>query len=607
MLSLFAVPLDHVDSWVTSAFVPLACWILLSGLDDVFLDSVCLFTWLANRILYGEADFRIEHEYAMSEPQKRIAILVPLWREEAVIRDMVRSNIARIEYQNYDFFLGAYPNDEGTLTAIRQLEGEFANVHAGCCGNPGPTSKADCLNWLYRRMLDFEQQHQVRFEVIVTHDAEDLIHGHALHWVNYYIGVYDMVQIPVLPLPTPLRKLTHGIYCDEFAEFQIKDMPGRQILQGFIPSNGVGTGYSRWAMDQLARSGGRIFEPECLTEDYENGLRIHFLGAPQLFMPVRFHGGSPVATREYFPQTAAAAIKQRTRWVTGIALQSWERHGFHGGIGTLYWLWRDRKGLIGNLVSMLTTLMFVYGACTWAISQVTGGPWGMGHLTESPRVLYLLSMTTMLQFLHLGVRMWCTSRVYGWQFASLVPLRAIYANYINFRATAGAIRRYAWSRWSGRPLVWLKTDHTYPAFAGAPPQVRSVGEILVSQNRLTQQQLDWALEAKPKSVRLGEYLVSRGLVTEEQLYDALSLQAALPLNRLDPSHMNPGVARCLPLHVVERWRVLPFEVKEGCMVLASPEIPTPQSIEALQGFTRLQIRFHLVTHSNFEFLRRQLL
>ena len=68
-----------------------------------------------------------------------------------------------------------------------------------------------------------EMIHQMRdklgFEVIVTHDAEDLIHPDSLRWINHYMQEYDMVQVPVLPLPTPGRRLTHGVYCDEFAEF----------------------------------------------------------------------------------------------------------------------------------------------------------------------------------------------------------------------------------------------------------------------------------------------------------------------------------------------------------------------------------------------------
>ncbi|MCS7026445.1 MAG: glycosyl transferase family protein [Bryobacteraceae bacterium] len=477
--------LGSFDQWITALFVPLAFWILFSGLDDLFVDAVCLFTWITDRLLYGEADFRLEKELAFSEPQRRIAILVPLWQEAAIIGPMVRSNQARILYQNYDFFLGVYPNDPDTASEARQLALEFSNVHVACCGHPGPTSKADCLNSLYRHLLQFEKQRSVQFQIFVIHDAEDVIHPQALHWLNYWIGLYDMVQIPVLPLPTPLRQLTHGIYCDEFAEFQLKDMPGRQILQGFIPSNGVGTGYSRWAMDQLAGSNGTPFDADSLTEDYENGFQLHFLGATQFFMPVRFDQKQPVATREYFPQRAPAAIRQRSRWVTGIALQSWARHGFRGGLGTKYWLWRDRKGLVGNPVSMLTTIMFCYGGVSWVCSRFTGGGWGLGQLADSPFVLYLLGMTTILQLLHLGVRTWCSARIYGWRFASLTPLRTLYANYINFRATVSAVRQYAWSRLSGQPLRWRKTEHIYPAWtplAHGNPTVSCFGSSPQAQN-----------------------------------------------------------------------------------------------------------------------------
>ena len=59
-----------------------------------------------------------------------------------------------------------------------------------------------------------------------------------------------MVQIPVLPLPTGLAEMTHGVYCDEFAEYQLKDIPARQRLGGFLPSNGVGTGFDRNALER---------------------------------------------------------------------------------------------------------------------------------------------------------------------------------------------------------------------------------------------------------------------------------------------------------------------------------------------------------------------
>jgi len=586
--------------------VPLAVWIALSGLDDVFIDAICLFTYISKRAWRSEAGQREERREALAAPQKRIAILVPLWQEEGVIRQMVANNVSQIEYLSYDLFLGVYPNDGPTLRAAEELAGTYVNVHVAVCGNPGPTSKADCLNWIYQGMLALERERQVRFEIIVTHDAEDVIHPHGLHWMNYHTDVYDMVQVPVLPLPTPLREWTHGIYCDEFAEFQMKDMPGRQILRGFIPSNGVGTAFTRYAMDQLAAREGRIFEPECLTEDYENGLKLHFLGCPQLFMPVQMQDGKPVATREYFPHTVKAAIKQRTRWVTGIALQSWERHGWRGGIGTVYWMWRDRKGLVGNVVSMLTSVMFLYGLVTWVWSSVTGVRWGLAGLGAELPTLVLLFSTSTLQFVHLGVRAWCTARIYGWRYALGVPVRALLANYINFRATVGAMRRYAQSKLGGGALVWLKTDHSYPVLAAAT-QRRRMGEILVSSGRISPAQLEWALRTKPAEVRLGEHLVRHRLLTERQVYQALSLQASIPLLHLDPQRVRRRTARALPGHVVEQWRVLPYQVAGGFLFLACAEAPTEGMRMELARFTSLEVRWQLITASNFAELQRVLL
>ena len=48
---------------------------------------------------------------------------------------------------------------------------DWATVYrADLAVNPhdGPTSKADNLNWIYQRMLMHEQEHAVRFDMILT-------------------------------------------------------------------------------------------------------------------------------------------------------------------------------------------------------------------------------------------------------------------------------------------------------------------------------------------------------------------------------------------------------------------------------------------------------
>ena len=116
---------------------------------------------------------------------------------------MVRHNLAAIRYRNFDFFLGAIPTTRPLMAATRQLAETFRNVHVAECANAGPTSKADCLNWVYRRMLRFEEEHGVRFDTVVLHDAEDMIHPEALCLIDRDARpAYAMVQVPVLPLPT---------------------------------------------------------------------------------------------------------------------------------------------------------------------------------------------------------------------------------------------------------------------------------------------------------------------------------------------------------------------------------------------------------------------
>jgi adsorption protein B len=595
-----------LDGAIAACLPVLALWILISGLDDLFLDVVCLWGWLRRRnrrAAAPPADLP-----AADEPEKRIAIFLPLWHEHRVIGSMLEHNLAAIRYENYAVFAGGYPNDEPTLDAVREIEARFPNVHLALCPHDGPTSKADCLNWIFQRMLLYEQEHDVRFDVVVLHDAEDLVHPDELRWISHYAASYGMVQIPVLPLRTPLGRLTHGVYCDEFAEFQTKDMPARGLLGSFIPSNGVGTGYTREALELLAAAHeNRIFDPASLTEDYENGIRLHRLGCKQLFVPIRFAAGQPVATREFFPQRFRQALKQRTRWVMGNALQAWERHGWTGGIRQAYWLWRDRKGLLGNPASALSNLIFAYGTATWLWSRHAGAPWGLAGAAASAWSWPVMCATMLLQIHRTAVRCACTGRIYGWRFAALVPVRILWANWINFFAAAEAVRRYAAARLRARPLVWLKTDHMYPSRAALMTHKRPLGEVLVKQGLLNGAQLEWALHSKPAAVRIGEHLVNAGYLNETALYRGLSVQHNVSFEPLESGRIPVWIARALPAAFSRRWSVLPFRIAGGRIYVAGPELPTEAMQQQLRTLTRLEMRFQYVTPDNFERLSTELL
>jgi len=600
--------ISQADVWVAECLVPLALWVLLNGLDDLVLVIACARSWLAAKFS-GRAQFRRPSEAELdSTPQKRIAVFVPLWKEHRVIQKMIEHNIKANHYQNWDIFIGAYPNDAPTLAAIREATKQVKNVHMAVCPHDGPTSKADNLNWIYQRLLLMEEEEGIHFDIIMTHDAEDIIHPDSLRWINYFAEKYDMVQIPVLALPTPALELTHGVYCDEFAEFQMKDLRARQALGGFIPSCGVGTGFKREALERLAAAhSNRIFEPVCLTEDYENGFRMHRLGCSQFFVPVYRGDLSFVATREYFPRKFRAAVRQRTRWITGIALQSWQRHGWRDTAAQLYWFWRDRKGLVGNLAAPLSNVLFAYGLVTWLWSQHSGGPWGLAHVAQIRFLRYGFFGTLGLQLFHMGIRTFCSARIYGWRFATAVPFRAVWGNWINCFATVMAYYRYFSAVGRGRPLVWLKTEHAYPSRAALIENKQKLGEVLVWCQYLAPEDLEVALAVKPAGVRLGDFLVEHGKITVADLYEALSLQQNLPYGKPRPEAVSRPVTRSLPAEVAKRWKVLPYKVAAGYLFVAGSELPSDAMHDDLRKFSSLEIRFHLVTPTEFEELAQEYL
>ena len=503
-----------VLDWGVIALALLVLWIFLSAIDDLFI--VLLFLLDKNEPFPWPADAELAHA-----PQRRIAIFVPLWHEHGIIEPMLRHNLAAVLYGNFDIFVGVYPNDPPTVQAVQRVMRDDGRVHLALCPHDGPTSKGDCLNWTYKAMVDYEARHGVDFEILITHDAEDIIHPDSLLLINWFSRDYQMVQIPVLPLRTGLWEWTHGVYCDEFAEFQLKDLPVRQRLGGFLPSSGVGTGFERSALESL-RGGhhGRIFDPDSLTEDYENGFRMFAAGFHQIFLPIRMRSGVPIATREYFPRRRRAAVRQRSRWMAGVTLQGWQRHGWRASLRQCYWFWRDRKGLAGNLIAPFANL-FLF---CWLASSAIGRGWNpFSHFPDWLTDLCLLSMAIAL--LQAAIRVHLSARIYGPLFAAAAPLRMLWANLINFAATFEALEQFLRAR-ERQSLPWRKTEHVYPGVAVHLPSRPRLGEILIGLRFVSATDLEQALARKAKGQRIGEYLVEAGKITAGDLLRALESQAA---------------------------------------------------------------------------------
>ena len=181
--------------------------------------------------------------------------------------------------------MGTYPNDPGTQREVEIVREKVDNVHRIVCPKDGPTNKADCLNWIYQGIKNFEEENHLQFAIFVMEDSEDIIHPLTLKLFNYLIPRKDMVQLTVLPLPAKWYRFTEGHYTDEFSENHYKNLVVREFLSGSVPSAGVGCAFSRRAIELIASlNHNQLFSIDSLTEDYDIGLRLQPYGMKQIFV-----------------------------------------------------------------------------------------------------------------------------------------------------------------------------------------------------------------------------------------------------------------------------------------------------------------------------------
>jgi adsorption protein B len=265
---------------------------------------------------------------------------------------------------------------------------------------------------------------------------------------------HDLVQLPVVPLVDPGSRFVSGHYLDEFTEAHGKELVVRAALGASLPSAGVGCAMSRAALAALAAGRGAPFDPDSLTEDYELGLRLHRLGRGAAFVRLPAGEGRPiVATREYFPATLDAAVAQKARWMTGIALAGWDRLGWSGGLAERWMRLRDRQSLLAALVLAAAYLALAL----WGALLLVSLPTGFALPPFGPALNALLAVNSGLLLWRLGMRFGFVAAAHGWREGLRSLPRTVTGNIIAMMAARRALVRYR-----GGHKGWDKTAHAFP-------------------------------------------------------------------------------------------------------------------------------------------------
>ena len=389
------------------------------------------------------------------DSERFFAIFVPAWDESTVISAMLRATIDRLDYSDYRIFVGYYRNDPATLAAIANVADD--RIEPVLVAADGPTTKADCLNHLYDALLANELQQDRAAAAVVLHDAEDVVHPLELVVFNALIDRAGVIQLPVQPLIDPASRWIGGHYCDEFAEAHCKELVVREAIGASVPLAGVGCAIARGPLERLAAAhDGHPFAGVSLTEDYEFGLRVGEMGLKTMFVRMPAVAGSRgvIASRGHFPSTFVEAVRQKSRWLAGIALSGWDRLGWRGGIGERWMRMRDRRGPMAALLLL----------CGYSAALLWGQMW-LAAALGAPITVYVDPLLSTLLWINLWLLLWrlamralFTGSAYGWGEGLRSIPRLVVGNFVAIFAAARAVVIY--SRRSSSP--WEKTRHVFP-------------------------------------------------------------------------------------------------------------------------------------------------
>src|SRR5204862_365853 len=136
---------------------------LISGIDDLFIDICYLARVLYKRLFVAPRYPALREQALRARPEQPIAVMIPAWQESSVIRQMLLNTRSRLDYTNYVIFVGTYPNDPATAHEVDGLEEVGARVIRVTVPHPGPTNKADCLNWIYHAIRRYEAVEGIAF------------------------------------------------------------------------------------------------------------------------------------------------------------------------------------------------------------------------------------------------------------------------------------------------------------------------------------------------------------------------------------------------------------------------------------------------------------
>ena len=153
-------------------------------------------------------------------------------------------------------------------------------------------------------------------------------------------------------------------------------------------------------------------------------------------------------------------MRQKARWIGGIAFAGWDQLGWRGGLGERWMRMRDRRGPLAALL-----LLAGYGAAImWAeiaLAEALGAPISVPVSTALATLMWI---NAWLLGWRIVMRASFTAIAYGWKEGIRSVPRMVVANIIAVLAARRALLLHS----AGGATRWDKTHHIFPAEIGRP-------------------------------------------------------------------------------------------------------------------------------------------
>lgn len=231
------------------------------------------------------------------EPSSSFSLLVPARHEEAVLEQTL-DQLAAVDHPNVEILAIVGHDDPATAAVAERVAARQPKVRV-VVDHSWPKNKPKALNTALAHCTG---------EVVGVFDAEDEVHPRLLRVVDatFTSTGADVVQggVQLVNFRSSWFSMRN---CLEYF-FWFRSRLHLQERHRFIPLGG-NTVFVR--TDVLRGVEG--YDPECLAEDCELGVRLSVRGA-RIVVAYDPH----LVTREETPDTVRSLVKQRTRWNQGF-------------------------------------------------------------------------------------------------------------------------------------------------------------------------------------------------------------------------------------------------------------------------------------------------